>query len=166
MASTISVGLISNCTVVETFTGEVSPSDNTITINGLDLNETLTASTTPPVTKNAAYTLTLSGGSGSIDLTALPGLTADETVDMTGLKAQIVKFQTPSTNANNITITKGNSNGYGFGSAGASFTIVLPPDSNHMMTFTDTNPDVASGARIFDVTGTGSQTVDVQIVGG
>lgn len=166
MAATISVGFISQCAVTETFTGEVSETDNTLLINGLDENLDLNASSTPPATKNAAYTLTLSGGAGSIDLTALPGLTADETVDMTGLKVQIVKFLTPDTNANNITITRGASNGYGLGAAGASFTVVLPPDSDLLWRFTDNNPDVASGARIWDVTGTGSQVVHVQVIGG
>lgn len=166
MAATITVDYISQLSILETFTGEVSPADNTITINGLDENLTLTAATDPPVTKKAVYTLTLSSGTGSIDLTALPGLTADETVDGTGLKVQFFKFKTPDTNANNITITRGASNGYGLGSGGAAWTVVLPPDSDILYKFVDTNPDIASGARLLDVTGTGSQVVEVAVVMG
>lgn len=167
MASTIAVGFISSASTVVTVTGEVSADDNTFTLNGLDQNLDLTASTTPPVTKVAAYTLTLSGGTGSIDLTALPGLlNASEVIDITGLKAQIFQFYAPSTNANNITLTRGASNGYGLGAGGAAWTVVVPPDSSCLMKFTDTNPDVASGAKTIDCTGTGTQTVEVQVVAG
>lgn len=160
----ISVTYRSDLSVVETVEGPfVSPVDATFTANGLSTDETLTASTTPPVTKHADYELTLSSGTGSINLAALPGRTSEETVVGTGLKLQHMKLRNKSTNANIITITKGASNGYGLNAAGASWTVVLDPNQEFLFRGNDSTPDVGSGARLMDVTGTGSQVLQVQI---
>ena len=71
----------------------------------------LTASTTPPVTKVAAFEKALSAGAATIDLTNLTG-TNGATVDGTGLKVQVLKIKNKATNANPITIKTGLTDGY------------------------------------------------------
>lgn len=167
MPSTISALVSSGITVTQTFTGDyVSSADNTITLNGLNASNTYTASTAVPVTKATAFRVTMSGGTGSIDLTALPGATADETIDCTGLKLQAMLIRSLAANANAITVAKGASNGYGLPSAGTTFTVTLSPGQSILFFGNDSAPDVASGARVMDVTGTGSQILEVEIICG
>lgn len=122
--------------------------------------------TTPDVEDYAIFELALSGGAGSINLAALPhnhgGVNI--TKDFTGKKIRAWLFWTPDTNANNITITKGASNGYS--PVGTSFTKVIPPNGASSDDFDTAAIDVASGARLLDVTGTGSQVVFCAIVCG
>lgn len=157
----------SSLTVLETLTGPfVSDADSTVTTNGLNEEGTLTAASAIPVTKHAAYELTMSGGSGSINLAALPGLTAEETVVGTGLKVQGLKFRNKSTNANKITVAKGASNGYGLCASGDAWSVVLSPGQSVLFLLDEVAPNVASDARVIDVTGTGAQVLEVQVVMG
>jgi len=161
--STVSVDYASNITITETFS-IADTVDNTILVNTYNQTGTLTASSSVPATKQATFALAMSGGSGSIDLTALPGLDSNQTVDGTGLKVQLMLLLNPSSNANSITVAKGGSNGYGLDAAGTAWTETLSPGQWRMIGGNDVAPDVASGARILDVTGTGSQVLDVSIV--
>jgi hypothetical protein len=162
--STVTATYISQVTVVETFTGDFVGSDNTVTVDGLNNTTVLTASTTVPVTKQAAFAKALSSGTGTIDLTALPGMTADETVNGTGLKVQVCKLANPAANANAITVAKGASSGYAM--IGSSFTITLQPGQEHTFYLNDAAPDIGSGAKNLDLTGTGTQALDVLFVMG
>ena len=163
----VSAAYALTCSVTETFTGPyVDPANPTAGFNGLNTSGTLNASSTVPATKHAADVCTMSGGTGSINLASLPGVTAEETVNLTGLKVQLVLFRAKSTNANPITEAKGASNGYGLNAAGTTFSIVLDPGQVHFAYLGDTAPDVASGARVWDVTGTGAQVLEYQIVAG
>jgi len=161
--STVSVAYASNITITETFS-VANAADNTILVNTYNQTGTLTASSTVPATVQATFPLTMSGGTGSINLAALPGLDSSQTIDGTGLKAQLLLLLNPSTNANSITVAKGASNGYGWNTAGTSWTVSLSPGQWAMFGGNDVGPDVASGARLLDVTGTGSQVLDVSIV--
>lgn len=161
--STVSVAYASNITITETFS-VANAADNTILVNTYNQTGTLTASSTVPATVQATFPLTMSGGTGSINLAALPGLDSSQTIDGTGLKAQLLLLLNPSSNANSITVAKGASNGYGWNTAGTSWTVSLSPGQWAMFGGNDVGPDVASGARLLDVTGTGSQVLDVSIV--
>lgn len=163
MSTTISAAYNIGFAVTETFS-EASSADNTILVNGLVESGTLTASSTVPATKHTYYTLTMSGGTGSIDLSSLPGSNSDETVVGTGLKVQLIKFKAPVTNANIITVASGVSNGYGFDASGTAWTHTLSPGQSMCCSLIDLSQDVASGDRIIDVTGTGSQTLEVHVV--
>ncbi len=164
MPSTITVRYESQLTVVTTLTGPGVGADDTTTIDQFNSADTYSASTAVPVTKKAAYQKALSTGTATIDLTALPGDSADETVNGTGLKLQFLKLRNPSANANVITATKGASNGYGLGAAGGTWTIPLDPGQEVLITGDESNPDVAGGAKTIDLSGTGSQALDVEIV--
>jgi hypothetical protein len=161
----LSVAYQSKARITETLEGVfVDPADATVAFNGLDESGTLTGATTPPVTKHSEGELTLSSGTGSINLVALPGKTAEETVVGTGLKVQVLKLRNKSTNANKITVTKGASNGYSLNAAGDAWTVVLDPGQSALFLLDDAAPDVASGARLLDVTGTGAQVLEFEIV--
>lgn len=125
---------------------------------------TLTLSTTPPITKVAKGTLTMGGGSGSIDLTATPS--SGVNVSFSGLKIQRIFVKSPTTNANVVTIAKGASNGYALDVGATTWSVSLDPGAFAIIGVSDTAPDVAGGAKVFDVTGTGSQTLQYMIIGG
>ncbi len=153
--------------VTETFEGPfVNPGDATATFDQLSESVTLDANSTPPASKHASYEKALSSGTGTIDLTALPGVTAEETVNGTGLKVQQLKFRNKSTNANKITVAKGASNGYGLCASGDSWSFVLSPNQSITFYGDDAAPDIGSGAKTIDLTGTGSQVLEVAIVMG
>jgi hypothetical protein len=164
----VAVRELSHITVVETFSGEfVSPDDPTVTTNGMNTTQDLTASTTPPVTKHTAFQQALTAGAATIDLTSLPdsnGVAA--AVTFLGLKVQSAKFTNPSTNANNMTVAIGASNGHPL--IGSAFTFTIEPGRFvHIgSSGADAGTDVAAGDRTWDITGTGSQALDVQLVAG
>lgn len=164
MSSTITAVGISKITVTETFVGSyVSTSDATAGF-GDQLGETLTltASSSVPATKHSEFQKTMSGGAATIDLTALPGKTADETIDGTGLKVQLAKFRNLSTNANDITITFGAANPYNL--LGAAFVILLKPGQSILVSLDEAAPDVAAGAKDIDISGTAAQILECQFV--
>lgn len=158
----------SNVSVLETFTGDyVSSGNNSALFNGLNENGDsyiLTSSTDVPVTKHSEFQQALSSGTATIDLTALPGLTDDETVDGTGLKVQIAKFRNLASNANAITITFGASNPYNL--LGSAFVMELLPGQSITLYLDEAAPDIASGAKNLDISGTGAQILECQFVMG
>lgn len=161
----VTVTYAAELSVLHTLTGPgVDPLNNTVNENAFNQSGTLTASSTVPATQGTAYELTLSSGSGSINLAALPGLTGNETIDGTGLKLQAVLLVNKATNANKIKVAKGASNGYGTCASGDDWSVTLSPGQFAMLGLADAAPDVASGARVLDITGTGSQVLQVQLV--
>lgn len=117
------------------------------------------------VTDGALFNTTMSGGAATIDLTSLTG-TNGRSITLLGLKVQAMKFINPSTNANNISVTKGASNGFGLGSGGTTFTFVLPPGSEVTWYANEGTPDVASGAKTIDISGTSAQVLQCAIFAG
>jgi hypothetical protein len=166
MAATISAAYSALLSVTQTFTGEFVGSDETITVDGLNTTGTLNASSTPPATKQANGTKAMVAGAGTLDFTAIPGDTADETKTMLGLKLQLAFLKAPSTNANPITVTKGASNGYGLDAAGTAWTVVLDPGQWCLFYLDDNAPDVAAGAKTIDLAGTTTQELDYVLVFG
>jgi hypothetical protein len=161
MSSTLRVVVESKVSVTETFAA-ADPSNPDATFAALNETLTLTAATAVPVTKQATFDQAMSAGAATIDLAALPGKTADETVVGTGLKVQVLKLVNPDTNANPITVAKGASNGHTL--LGASWTLTLKPGQSALFYFDEAAPDVSSGDRTIDVSGTGSQALSVHVV--
>ncbi len=162
----LSVTYKSTVTVAETLTGNApfaSSSKKVVTHDQFDTSATLNSGSTPPVTTFAAFQKALSGGSATIDLTSVLG-TNGVTVNFTGLKIQLAKFRNPATNANNITIVAGASNGYDLN--GADFSLTIAPGEEWTYKGLDTSPDVGSGAKTLDLSGTLAQALDVYLVGG
>jgi hypothetical protein len=154
----------SEMTITEILAGNsVGLSDKSVIHSTLNKSATLTNATTPPVTLVATFRKALAAGVGTIDLTALVG-TNSGAIDGTGLKVQAIKFVNPATNANTIKIAKGASNGYAL--AGTDFAVTLSPGQEFVMYGNDATPDIAAGAKTFDLTGTLVQVLDVSIAMG
>jgi hypothetical protein len=161
--ATIDLGL----TVVESVgsdaAGYANSARNSVTFDGGGTNETLTASSTPPVTAHAVGQQAMSGGTGSIDLRALTGLNG-AAVDLNGLKPRAILFENPATNANPITVSKGASNG--FTGLGSSFSLTLQPGQKVLLRLGASGTAVSGTVKTFDLAGTGSQALKYQIVAG
>lgn len=165
MATAVSVTYKAQCTVVETLGAELAPAAaeaaRRVTHTLYDWGGTLNASSGTPATDVATFEVTLSSGTATIDLTAL--VHEGRTIDGTGKKVQILKVKGDSANANPITLVPGASNGYEWDGV-ADSKIVVSADDFYMIYKKDRAPDIAAGAKTIDVSGTGSQKVQVQIV--
>ncbi len=119
-------------------------------INGAGVaTPTLTATTSPPVTKAWGDDVTLSGGAVTLDLAALVRAVLPN-VDFTGLKVQLIHIKAAAANTAALKFDVGASNGYGiFGSATSE--ISLDADDEAAFFFNDKLPDVAAGAKDIDV---------------
>jgi hypothetical protein len=161
----IQVGYISQVSVVETKAGTYVGSDNTVTTTGLNTTTQLGAATTPPATKYSAGQQALTSGSATLDLTSLPDENGTAgAVTLTGLKLAVVKFRNKATNANALTIAKGASNGCS--SLGSAFSITLQPGEEVTYLGQALAANVDSTHKTFDVTGTGSQVLEFELVAG
>ncbi len=114
--------------------------------------DTLTATTTPPVTKTYSDDLALVAGAATIDLQALPS-SQSTTVNFTGLKVQLIKITTPSTNTAEVTFDVGATNGYNlFGATNATDeSVAVPPGSVQQFLFVNTLEDVDATHSDVDV---------------
>jgi hypothetical protein len=155
--------------VVATFTEELTaahvpgaasaPARTLTQANFNKASVTLGAGTVPPVTCGALF----QKGTGSIDLTALPG-TNGLAVDGTGLRVQLMRIRNPATNANAITIAIGSATGYdGFG---ATFFASLDPGAEMTFLTSDAGSNISGSIKLLDVVATASQKLDVEIVMG
>lgn len=157
----LSVQIQSKVTTTETLSGDDLNANSTLLHNGYDTDRTLTSATTPDVTKAAYQTVTLSGGAATIDLTSL--LLNASAVTLDGTQPRGVHLK--NTGAASMTIAKGASNGYtGFG---ASFSVTLPPNAGFLMEWgTDNATAVSSTVKTLDITGTGTDTLQVSVAAG
>ncbi|HDZ39250.1 MAG TPA: hypothetical protein ENH62_13375 [Marinobacter sp.] len=139
--------------------------DNVIRHDAINTNLALNATSTPAVSQVVWVNKALAGGAGTLDLTALTG--ANGAVDLTGLKVQAIKFKNPAGNAA-MTIKFGVANPYNL--LGASWTLILPAAttiaSEIQFVCNEGAPDVAGAAKDIDLSGTGSEVLEVQIVAG
>ena len=162
----VDLTLTAAITAVETLPGNApyaSASNKRVTHTLKNVSSVLGASTTPPVTKYAGFLQALSTGTATIDLTSLTG-TNGAAVTGLGLKLQAAKFTATSTNTGTITLVEGASNGYEM--LGNAFSIILQPGQWFMFYGNDAAPDVAAGAKTIDLSGTGSESVDCELVFG
>jgi hypothetical protein len=149
-------------TAKETLETNVDAASNpVVTHNGFNTEETLHATSTPPVTKVFYDTIALVAGAKTIDLTALAG-TNGIAVDGTGLKVQQIKFRNRTSNAA-MTFTEGASNGYRLGACTGWLMGVGAGVDEVGGLFRDTGPDIDGTHKTIDVAGTGTQSFDVAI---
>ena len=162
----VSVSYESKVNTVETITTAVpaiSSNANSVLHNAYSTSKAMTASTTPPATQCAYMLKALSGGAGTIDLTSLTGANG-AAVDGTGLKVQVMKFKASTGNTGAITVTFGASNAYNL--LGSSFTFDVKAGQEVTIYGNDATPDISASACEIDLSGTGSETLQVSIVMG
>jgi PKD repeat protein len=133
----------------------------TILHSSFDDQGTLTASTTPPVTKCVVKVIALVAGAATINLATITG-TNGLAQDSTGLKVQY--FRVKNLGAAAMTFTAGASEGYNL--AGASFNMAILPGQWFIFFGNDATPDVAAADRQIDVAGTGTDTFELTLVTG
>lgn len=162
MAVTLTyASLLTVIEVLDTSVPAIAATNNSITHNSFNTSATLNDSSTPPVTKVAAFAQALSTGTATIDLEALTG-TNGVTVVGTGLRVIAAKFKNKAANAA-ITIAKGTANPYdGWGAAFAG--VVLNPGAE--VTFYPNNggADISPTNSDIELVGTGSEILDIIIV--
>lgn len=144
-------------TAVRTFSSDAAD-DITVIQNKFNLTGSrLTTGTTPPVTIESYQEYTLAAGTKTIDLTALLDF-ADVLQNCTGLKVQTLIFVNPAGNSS-MNIAPGGSNPYPLFGAGNDITVpgFASQDCVIGFYFPEGCPDVASGVKTIDVTGTGTQ---------
>lgn len=126
----------------------------------------LDSGTTPDVEDYAIFAVTLSSGTGSINLAALLHLVGAATIskNATGKKVRALAFKTPLANTANMTISKGASNGYA--PLGSTYERILAPDTMEAQYFKAAAADVASGARVFDLAGGTTDVLYVAVAWG
>lgn len=163
MSVSLTVGMkVTSVETLETNVPAAPSNGKSVTHSAFNKTDaTLTSVTTPPVTKCSYSQPALSTGAYTINLAALTGVNG-ATVDLTGLKVQAIKVK--NNGANVMSFTEGASNGYAL--LGASFLFAVQPGQEIMLYGNDATPDVASGDRTIDVTGTGSQSFDLVVVAG
>lgn len=152
---------VSRIDVVETLSDTFLGTDNKVTYDGGNTERAINASTTIPATKFSMFTKSMVTGAATIDLTSLVG-TNGAAVNATGLKLQVAKFINSSANA--IQIEPGASNGYNI--FGASSLFVLAPGQEVLFFGNEATPDVGSGAKTIDISGTGTQSLKCFLVFG
>ena len=105
--------------------------------------------------------VTMSGGTASIDLTALTQLGSSTTFNMTGYKLRFIQWFAPAANGANVKIAPGASNGYA--PVGVIDTIA-PGDPGVKPTLSATAVD--STHKILTITGTGTDAIELLLVFG
>lgn len=160
----VAVAYKAEVTVTETLADPyLDNADKTLKHSGLNTSLTLNANSVAPATKVASFQQALTAGAATIDLRALSGSNGG-TVDGNGLKVQVVKLRNLAANANAITIEPGASNGFNL--FGAAFSITLAPGQEITAYLKDQTPDVDATHKTLDLTGTGTQILEVIVVMG
>lgn len=132
------------------------------------LRDTLTASSTVPVTKTYSQTKSLVAGASSLDLDALPG-PKSTTISFDGLKVQFLIIKATDGNSGAITFDIAAVEGYNlFGPTNATDESVAVPAGGIEMRFIPNNgEDVASNFKDkVDITGTGTDSFSIILVAG
>jgi hypothetical protein len=146
----------------------ISSNNNTVQHTGYSTSKSLTGTVTtgqPVITDGALFTKTLSAGAGTIDLTSLTG-TNGRSITLSGLKVQVMKFLNVSTNGTNMVVGKGASNGFGLGSGGTTWSMVIPPGCEFTWYGNEGTPDVSGSVKTIDITGGTTEVLQCVIIGG
>ena len=123
-----------------------------------------TSASAVPVTKSFSKVIALSGGAATIDLTAVDvGTLPDE--DWSGLKIQFIAVKATDANASRITVKTGAVNGYEiWGSTGGE--IAFAAGQRTAMNLNEKQDDVGPTDKTIDLTGSGTETIEIQLVAG
>lgn len=144
---------------------QVNPAVAGVLLDQLTVSQQLTEDTTPALEGDPVdLSTTLIAGVGTIDLTTAPiANRIGTTVNLTGKRLIAMLLSAPDDNAATITVATGASNGYPLG------TIPLEPGeviAIGQANKVSTRAAVAAGDKILDVTGSGTDNVEILAVFG
>lgn len=142
---------------------QISSARNSVTFDGQTEESALTSATTPNVTVHAVGIKTMTSGAVTLDLRTLTGLNG-VAVDLNGLKPRMIVFENPSTNANPVTIVFGSATPYT--GLGAAFNLTLQVGQKVALLLGTAGTAVSGSVKFLDITGTGSQVLNYEIVAG
>lgn len=134
-----------------------------LTHTGHNTVQALNGSSSPVVAQGAQFTKAMSGGTATVDLTALTGSNG-ATVNGNGQKVVAVKISAPIGNGAAVTLQPGGSNPYNL--FGASFLKVFQPGEETLCYLLATAPVIGSGAKNLSMTGTGTDALQFTILMG
>ncbi len=161
----LKVRYVSEVTLREVPESTVSPAVPSVASplvhTGFNTSENLDSTTTPAVTKAAYFVHTCTGGTDTIDLTALTHNGA--AVTLNGLRVEIMKVKSKAGNAV-VTISEGASNGYEL--KGNAFTYKLLAGQEDLFKGKDATPVVGGSAKTIDIVGTAGNQLEILIVAG
>jgi len=165
MRAHFKAGLTITVDVDSSVAPQVNPQQAAVVLDQLDVSEQLTGDTVPDIQGEPVdLSHTLSGSSGTIDLTAAPiAYRIASTYNLTGKRLIGMILSAPDDNAGTITVATGASNGYPLG------TIPLEPGEVVVIGQTNkvsTRAAVAAGDKILDVSGTSGDVVEILAVFG
>lgn len=128
---------------------------------------TIKASSAVPATKAFSDSVNLVAGAATLDLTALAG-PAGTTIDLTGLKVQAIKLACPASNTAGITVDRGASNAYNlFGEDnGSAEQVEVLPGCAVLLYQNDKLEDVDATHKDVQLAGTGTESIEIQLVAG
>lgn len=161
----VSVSVNIGLTVTETFeTVDVPLVDSTDAKWKAKLAQvsTLNGSSTPDAEMHADMQVAMVAGAATIDFSALTRRGA--AVSFSGKAVRAIVFRNPATNANDITIVEGAANGLPL--LGANFRIVLKPGHVFAAYLDDDGPTVGAADKTIDISGTGTQALQMLAVAG
>lgn len=138
-----------------------SAQTRTLTMSGFDTVKALDPTTSPPVSKAAYFVAALSGGAAVLDLTALPGGVTGN-VDLTSKRVVLFKLANPGTNP--VAVAADGTNGYLL--LGASGSAVVPAGGELTVYLANGGPVVGGSAKRIALTGTGTDSFNVAVLGG
>jgi len=161
--ATYTCKLALTASAAETLSSADAPSAASPTIinhSAYDIAESLTASTTVPVTDALYLSKALVAGAGTIDLTALTN-TLGDAVDGTTKKLRFCRFTAPTTNTGAITVDAAATNGYAvFGTAGK---VVISPGQSVAFFLEGDGVTISATVKDIRLAGTGAETLNVTL---
>lgn len=174
--STTTVDMAIRMNAKEVFTASEAPyaasdAQRTLSLSGLAVSGTLGSGSTPRVDQPPVYKKISAAGTTTIDLTAAPCIaapgTATRAVDMTGKKLKAVLIKCAAANAGNVTVAFGAANPYPL--FGASKDVILGPGEVLALGYSGKEthlPAVSGAVKNIDVTTTGTDVVEVELLMG
>lgn len=147
-------------------TGSATAAKRTVTHENYNISKDLNSGTTPPVTLQASFLLTLTEGAAEIDLRTLVG-TNGAVVDGNGLKVQLVRIK--NLGANLMTFYEGATNGHNAFSVDSGEGVggqAVQPGGSITIESNDNGDDISDTTKTWDVLGTSAQTAEITIVMG
>lgn len=136
--------------------------DNFIT-HRINISKMLTSATTPDGELVYSVTQALTAGSATIDLKSISN-TEGTTITTEAKKVRAFAAKATSDNANPLTLTVGASNGYTM--LGAGWKVILSASDTFAVYLGDNAPAISDSVKTIDLSGTGSQSVDIVIIFG
>lgn len=162
MAANVTLNYKSHLSVIEELDlDSASAANSRIKHERWNTSKAFNAGSDPAAQLVAAFEQALTAGAATIDLTGLAG-TNGATVDGTGKKVIAAKFSNPVANSSPITIGEGAANGYEL--AGDGWSVTLGPGDEVTLLRHGHAPAIGATAKDIDLSGTGTETLNVILV--